>query len=99
MLTAVLEGKLKGLRGEGKPLPDHPEDAFVSAGDAVGFRMMAQARVLPEEITIKKQLAEQRQALKMIVEPTERKSAIAQIAQLEMRYNIATEGRKKFMKD
>ena len=40
-------------------LPDRPGDAFVSAGDAVGFRIMAEAGVLPEEITLKKQVAEQ----------------------------------------
>ena len=44
---ARLKGELQGLAGEGKPLPDRPGDAFVSAGDAVGFRMMAEAGVLP----------------------------------------------------
>ena len=33
---AKLKGDLQGLAGEGKPLPERPGDAFVSAGDAVG---------------------------------------------------------------
>ena len=51
---ARLKGQLQGLQGEGKPLPDRPGDAFISPGDAVGFRIMAEAGVLPEEITLKK---------------------------------------------
>ena len=52
ILKTKLKGGLQGLEGEGKPLPDRTGDAFVSAGDAVGFRIMAQAGVLPEEITL-----------------------------------------------
>ena len=44
---AELEGKLKDLEGEGKPLPDRPGDAFIDAGDAVGHRIMAEAGALP----------------------------------------------------
>ena len=51
---ARLKGQLQGLQGEGKPLPDRPGDAFISPSDAVGFRIMAEAGVLPEEITLKK---------------------------------------------
>ena len=55
ILRARLQGQLQGLAGEGKPLPDRPGDAFISPGDAIGFRIMAEAGVLPEEITLKKQ--------------------------------------------
>jgi len=96
---ARLEGKLDGLEGEGKPLPDHPEEAFVSTGDAVGFRMMAQAGVVPEEIEIKKQIAAQHAHLKTLTDAAARKTAMAELAKLEMRYGIATEARKKFMKE
>ena len=41
--AARASGQLQGLTGEGQPLPDRPGDAFVSAGDAVGFRIMAEA--------------------------------------------------------
>ena len=68
---ARLKGQLQGLEGEGKPLPDRPGDAFVSPGDAVGFRIMAEAGVLPEEITLKKRVAEQRKKLAALTDVRE----------------------------
>jgi hypothetical protein len=93
-----LKGELQGLEGEGKPLPDRPGDAFVSAGDAVGFRIMAQAGVLPEEITLKKQAAAQRAHLATLTDEGERKAAMAELARLEMLQAIAEEGRRKFLR-
>lgn len=98
MLKALAEGKLSGLEGEGKPLPDHPGDAYVSAGDAVGFRIMAEAGVLPEEIVLKKQAAAQRALLATLTDPVRRKEAMAELARLEMRRAIAEEARRAFMK-
>jgi len=98
MLKALAEGKLSGLEGEGKPLPDHPGDAYVSAGDAVGFRIMAEAGVLPEEIVLKKQAAAQRALLATLTDPARRKEAMAELARLEMRRAIAEEARRNFMK-
>jgi hypothetical protein len=95
---ARAKGELTGLAGEGKPLPDRPGDAFVSAGDAVGFRIMAEAGVLPEEITLKKQAAEQRAHLATLTDEAARKAAMAKLAQLEMRQAIAEEARRKFMR-
>ena len=45
---AEAEGKLRGLAGEGKPLPDRPGDAFIDPADAIGHRIMAEAGALPE---------------------------------------------------
>lgn len=95
---ARLKGRLQGLEGEGKPLPDRPGDAFVSAGDAVGFRIMAQAGVLPEEITIKKQAAAQRAHLATLTDAAARKEAMARLAQIEMRQAIAEDSRRKFLR-
>ncbi|WP_299771693.1 DUF1992 domain-containing protein [uncultured Tateyamaria sp.] len=95
---ARLEGQLDRLEGEGKPLPDRPEDTFVDTGDAVGFRMMAQAGVVPEEIEIKQALAEQRAQLARLTDPVARKDAMAELARLELRYNIAREARQRFMR-
>ena len=95
---ARLRGDLQGLAGEGKPLPDRPGDAFVSAGDAIGFRIMAEAGVLPEEIIIKKQAAAQRALLATVTNPALRKVAMAELARLEMRQAIAEEARRLFMK-
>jgi hypothetical protein len=93
-----LKGELQGLEGEGKPLPDRPGDAFVSAGDAVGFRIMAQAGVLPEEITLKKRAAAQRAYLATLTDENERKAAMAELARLEMLQAIAEEARRKFLR-
>lgn len=95
--NARLKGQLQGLEGEGKPLPDRAGDAFVSAGDAVGFRIMAQAGVLPEEITLKKQAAAQRAHLATLTEEAARKEAMARLAQIEMRQAIAEDSRRKFL--
>lgn len=95
---ARLDGQLDGLEGEGKPLPDRPEDALTDAGDAVGFRIMAQAGFVPEEIQIKQALTEQRALLARVTDPEARKEAMAELAQLELRYNIAREARQKFMR-
>ena len=95
---ARLKGDLQRLQGEGKPLPDRPGDAFISAGDAVGFRIMAEAGVLPAEITLKKQAAAQRAQLATLTDPAARKAAMAQLADLEMRQAIAEESRRKFLR-
>lgn len=98
MQRARLRGDLQGLPGEGKPLRDRPGDAFVSAGDAIGFRIMAEAGVLPEEIILKKQAADQRAHLATLVNPEARKQAMSKLADLEMRQAIAEEARRRFMK-
>lgn len=95
---ARLKGDLQGLEGEGKPLPDRPGDAFVSPGDAVGFRIMAEAGVLPEEIALKKQVAAQRAHLATLTDEAERKAAMAELARLEMRQAIAEEARRRFLR-
>lgn len=94
---AEAEGKLKGLEGEGKPLPDRPGDAFISAGDAVGHRIMAEAGALPEEITLKRALDAARTAWAAESDPEEKKRRMAAIADLELRYSIAREARMKFL--
>lgn len=95
---ARAKGELRGLQGEGEPLPDRPGDAYISAGDAIGFRIMAEAGVLPEEITLKKQAAAQRSHLATLTDAAERKLAMAELARLEMRQAIAEEARRRFLK-
>lgn len=95
---ARAKGELQGLKGEGEPLPDRPGDACISAGDAIGFRIMAEAGVLPEEITSKKQAAAQRAHLATLTDAAERKLAMAELARLEMRQAIAEEARRRFLK-
>lgn len=96
---ARLKGDLQGLEGEGKPLPDRPGDAFISAGDAVGFRIMAQAGVLPEEITLKKQVAAKLEELAALTDEAAHRKAMAELAELQMKQAMAEEARRKFLRE
>jgi hypothetical protein len=98
MQAARLKGDLQGLKGEGEPLPERPGDAFISAGDAVGFRIMAEAGVLPPEIVLKKQVAAQAAHLATLTEPEARKAAMAELARLQMLQAMAEESRRQFLK-
>ena len=100
---AEAEGKLSGLDGEGKPLPNRPGDALIDGADAAGFRIMAQAGVVPEEIALKGQLAQARAdwaaaQAKGAVDAREKKRLMARIAELNLRYEIAREARQKFLR-
>lgn len=97
ILKAQAEGKLTGLEGEGKPLPDHPEETYIDTADAVGHRIMAEAGALPEEVLLKRQVAAAREAVQQAT-PDARKAAMARLADLEMRLAIAQEARRKFFR-
>ena len=94
---ARAKGELEGLEGEGRPLPERPGDTFVSAGDVLAT--FVPDNVLPEEITLRKQVEAQREKLAGLTDPAERKAAMAELARLEMRRSIAEEARKRFMKE
>jgi len=98
MRLAEAKGDLKGLAGEGKPLPERNGDALIDAGEAVGFRIMAEAGVVPEEIVLKKQAAAQRAHLATLIDPAERKAAMAELARIEMRQAMAEEARRAFLR-
>ena len=95
---AKSRGELDGLEGEGKPLPDRPEVHMVDPGMAAGIRIMAQAGVKPEEFGLKEKLDAARAELASLTDPDARKSAMARIADLEMRYNMARDARKSFFR-
>lgn len=97
MQKARLKGELQGLSGEGKPLPDRPGDVFISPGEAVGFRIMAEAGVLPEEIVLKKEAARLREVLAATEGEEARKAVMAELAQVEMRQAMAEEARRRFL--
>lgn len=98
MTKGRLQGQLQGLAGEGKPLPDRTGDAFVSAGDAIGFRIMAEAGVLPEEVLFKKQALALRATLATLTDAQARKDTMAEIARVEMRQAMAEDARRAFLK-
>ncbi|WP_366524444.1 DnaJ family domain-containing protein [uncultured Tateyamaria sp.] len=88
------EGGLSDLEGAGKPLPERPTGQ--DAGEAAAMGMMAEAGVLPEEFDLKKQLLAARAQFNTLTDPAARKAQSAKIAELELRYNIAREARKRF---
>ena len=98
ILKSLAEGKLQGLEGEGKPLPDRSGEAHLDPGEAIGFRIMAEAGVLPEEIDWKRKVTAQREALSTLTDPAERKAAMARLAELEMRQSMAEEARRRFLR-
>lgn len=97
MLAAVAEGKLSGLDGEGEPLPEHPEEAYIDPLEAVGFRIMHEAGFVPQELELARQLAEAKAAYVESYSQQEREEAMKRIADLEMRRNVARETRLNLM--
>lgn len=98
ILKALAEGKLSGLEGEGKPLPDHPEAALVDPGLAMGMRIMAEAGALPPEVLLKRQVIAAQAALEAAEGPEARKAAMAKLADLTMRLALAEEARRSFFR-
>ncbi|MGH1577671.1 DUF1992 domain-containing protein [Planktotalea sp.] len=90
------DGQMDGLAGEGKPLPDR--DPTLDPAMESSFKIMAEAGVLPEEIALKKQLAAKRAAYTSESDDTKRKALMRELADLEMRYNISMDARRKFLR-
>lgn len=98
ILKALAEGKLTGLEGEGKPLPERPEAALVDPAIAAGFRIMAEAGALPEEIVQKKAAAALRERLAQETDEARRKALMTELAEVELKRAIAEEARRRFMR-
>ena len=94
---ALAEGKLSGLEGEGQPLPDRSGEAFIDMATAVASRIMAEAGALPEEFKIKKLLEAAKQSYREAEGTDAKQVAMALIADLQQRYSIAVEARRRFM--
>ncbi|QXT40668.1 DUF1992 domain-containing protein [Gymnodinialimonas ceratoperidinii] len=91
---AEAEGKLRGLAGEGKPLPRPEEAAFVDASEAAGFRLMAEHGALPEELVLRRQRDAARDACAHASE-AEKTPAMARLAEAEMKLAMAMENRRR----
>jgi hypothetical protein len=97
ILKALAEGKLGGLEDEGKPLPDRSGEAFTDMATAVAVRIMAEAGALPEEFKIKKLLEAAKQSYREAEGDDAKRVAMALIADLQQRHNIAVDARRRFM--
>ncbi len=97
MLAAETEGKLSHLQGAVTALPPRYEGAFMDPGEAIGFRIMAEAGWVPAELELNKQLLAARIAWQHAQSPEEKRARMAEIADLDMRHEIAREARLAFM--
>lgn len=93
IMKAQAEGQLENLEGEGKPLPDRAPGPLDTA---VGMRIMAAAGALPREIELKKEIDEQRLAVKTAEGTASWKQEMAKLADLQLRHAIEQEARKRF---
>lgn len=96
ILKAEAEGQFDNLPGAGKPLP--PRAAGGDSIEEAGFRIMAEAGAVPEEIGLRREIAAQKAQLAALADPAARKTAMAELARLELRHAIAMEARRKFLR-
>ncbi|MHC9235416.1 DnaJ family domain-containing protein [Pseudooceanicola sp. 502str34] len=99
ILKTLAEGGLSGLDGEGQPLPDRSGEAHLDAGEAMGYRIMAEAGALPDEIRWKKLAEAKRAELAGLSDPVARRAAMAELSHIQMQQAMAEEARRKFMRD
>lgn len=91
---AQARGELENLKGEGKPfVSGETSNASV---EGFGYKTMANAGVLPEEIVLKKEIATLLPTIDLIKDPVERKAQMQHLAELQMRLGIHEEARKKY---
>ena len=93
ILKAKAEGQLRGLKGEGEPLP---ADVHGDAAAKVGFRIMAEAGAVPREIELRKAIETQGAVLKAALGQPSEKTEMAKLAALQQRLAIEEEVRRKF---
>ena len=98
MRRAEARGDLSGLEGEGQALPKRPEAALVDPALAASMRIMAEAGAVPEEFNLAKALEAARKRY-AAAGPKDRRAIMTEIADLEKRWNMAREARRKFLAD
>lgn len=89
---AQAEGQFDNLKGAGKPL-DLSGDGST---DAVGFRIMAEAGVVPREIALRKAIEAQTEILRNTNGDEARMREMAKLADLQLRLDMEQEARRRF---
>ena len=91
---AEAAGDLRGLAGEGRPLPEAEGGAHVDPVEAAGFRIMAREGALPPEVVLAKQAQALRAELAAAEGEAARKAVMARLADVEMRRAMRMEARR-----
>lgn len=81
---AISRGELSNLPGEGKPL-DLDDDAFVAPEMRLAYRILKNAGFVPEEVVVRRQIADLEQLLVDAPDETDRLQAIKRLDFLRAR--------------
>lgn len=93
--SAIRRGEFDKLKGAGKPFS---ESQIANASvEGFGYKTMADAGVVPDEIKIKKEIARLMPELTGEADPEKCKTLMAELADLQTRLGILEEARKKYM--
>lgn len=88
---AMAKGELDDLPGAGKPLPPErdPQNALMN-------RMVKEAGGVPPAVSLKQQVTEATARLRRISDPTERKAAMKDLADLQLKLTLALETHRRY---
>lgn len=95
MQEAADDGAFDDLPGAGAPIPDLQSRDGLDPVTRAGYRIMSEAGAVPLEVALRNALREARAALKTITDPEEKARAMARVAELDMRYGLAMDQRRR----
>ncbi len=95
MQEAAEDGMFDNLKGAGQPIPDLQSHDGLDAAMRAGFRIMSEAGAVPFEVSLKKTLNETRDRLRVCTDPEARLGLMRQLSDLEMRYAMTMESRRR----
>lgn len=90
---AQLRGEFERLPGAGKPLPEEDELAGVPEELRIGFKMLKNAGVLPEEMQLRKDMLTLHDLLVACRQDEEKLKLAAQLNAKKLRYRMLMEER------
>ncbi|MHA6344003.1 DnaJ family domain-containing protein [Roseivivax sp. CAU 1761] len=90
---AMEDGAFDDLPGAGQPLPDRMEADGLDPVTRAGYRAMAEAGAVPEELALRRALQRARADLAAAADPEARRHLMARVAELGMRHAMAQEAR------
>lgn len=92
---AIEDGQFDRLEGAGKPLPLDEAGAPDDPVTLFGYRIMAEAGAVPEELRLRRELQEARAAWRTCEDADEKARLMTRISELGMRHAMAVEQRRR----